>query len=97
MASRTRHSVVALGRARLMPRRRDVRPPAPHSSGARPPEISQQFVPNHVAIVMDGNGRWAKARGLPRTAGHERGEASLLDVVEGAIEVGVRWISAYAF
>jgi undecaprenyl diphosphate synthase len=54
-------------------------------------------VPKHVAIVMDGNGRWAKARGLPRTAGHERGEASLLDVVEGAIEIGVRWISAYAF
>jgi undecaprenyl diphosphate synthase len=46
---------------------------------------------------MDGNGRWAKARDLPRTAGHERGEAALLDVVEGAIEVGVRWVSAYAF
>jgi undecaprenyl diphosphate synthase len=46
---------------------------------------------------MDGNGRWAKARGLPRTRGHEEGESSLLDVVEGAIEVGVRWISAYAF
>jgi undecaprenyl diphosphate synthase len=54
-------------------------------------------VPKHVAIVMDGNGRWAKARGLPRTKGHEAGEASLLDVVEGAIEVGVEWISAYAF
>jgi undecaprenyl diphosphate synthase len=46
---------------------------------------------------MDGNGRWAKARGLARTKGHEAGEASLLDVVEGAIEVGVEWISAYAF
>jgi undecaprenyl diphosphate synthase len=46
---------------------------------------------------MDGNGRWAKQRGLPRTAGHERGEASLFDVVEGAIEVGVQWLSAYAF
>jgi undecaprenyl diphosphate synthase len=50
-----------------------------------------------VAIVMDGNGRWAKQRGLPRTAGHERGEHSLFDVVEGAIEIGVRWLSAYAF
>ncbi len=46
---------------------------------------------------MDGNGRWAKARGLPRTAGHEAGEASLLDVVHGAIEIGVKEISAYAF
>jgi undecaprenyl diphosphate synthase len=54
-------------------------------------------VPAHVAIVMDGNGRWAKARGLPRTRGHEAGEASLLDVVEGAIEIGVRHVSAYAF
>ncbi len=46
---------------------------------------------------MDGNGRWAKERGLPRTAGHEAGEASLLDCVHGAIELGVGWISAYAF
>ena len=46
---------------------------------------------------MDGNGRWAKQRGLPRTAGHEAGEAALFDVVEGAIEVGVKWLSAYAF
>jgi len=46
---------------------------------------------------MDGNGRWANQRGLPRTRGHEAGEAALFDVVEGAIEVGVKWISAYAF
>ncbi len=46
---------------------------------------------------MDGNGRWAKDRGLPRTAGHEQGEGSLFDVVEGAIEIGVKAISAYAF
>ncbi|CAM3305698.1 isoprenyl transferase [Nocardioides dubius] len=54
-------------------------------------------MPRHVAIVMDGNGRWAKERGLPRTAGHEQGESSLFDVVEGAIEIGVKAISAYAF
>jgi undecaprenyl diphosphate synthase len=54
-------------------------------------------VPQHVAIVMDGNGRWAKARGLPRTKGHEAGEASLFDVVVGAIEIGVPYLSAYAF
>lgn len=46
---------------------------------------------------MDGNGRWAKQRGLPRTAGHEAGEAALFDVVEGGIEAGVKAISAYAF
>ena len=46
---------------------------------------------------MDGNGRWAKSRGLPRTAGHEMGEAALFDVVEGAIEIGVKAVSAYAF
>lgn len=46
---------------------------------------------------MDGNGRWAKKRGLPRTAGHEAGEAALFDMVEGAIQVGVKELSAYAF
>ncbi|MFL6101608.1 MAG: isoprenyl transferase [Actinomycetales bacterium] len=72
-------------------------PPPPHPSGARPPSIPAELVPVHVAVVMDGNGRWANARGLPRTAGHERGEAALLDVVAGGIEVGVKHISAYAF
>jgi undecaprenyl diphosphate synthase len=54
-------------------------------------------VPRHVAVIMDGNGRWANQRGLPRTAGHERGEQSLVEVVKGAIEIGVEAISAYAF
>ena len=74
-----------------------LRAPTPHSSGATPPPIPADLVPRHVAIVMDGNGRWAKDRGLPRTAGHEAGEASLFDVVEGAIELGVQWVSAYVF
>ena len=78
-------------------RRTPVRPPSAHPSGARPPAIPADLVPKHVAIVMDGNGRWAKDRGLPRTAGHEAGESSLFDVVEGAIELGVKWVSAYAF
>ncbi len=77
--------------------KRAVRRPNPHPSGARPPEIPKALVPGHVAITMDGNGRWAKARGLPRTKGHEMGEAALFDVVEGAIEIGVKAISAYAF
>jgi undecaprenyl diphosphate synthase len=77
--------------------RRAYRPPDPHPSGARPPDLPRELVPRHVAIVMDGNGRWAKQRGLPRTKGHEAGEAALLDVIKGAIEVGVQCLSAYAF
>src|SRR3954469_23795378 len=76
---------------------RVVRRPTPHPSGATPPAVPADLVPRHVAIVMDGNGRWAKQRGLPRTKGHEEGESSLFDVVEGGIEIGVKAISAYAF
>ena len=61
------------------------------------PKLKPEQIPNHVAVVMDGNGRWAKKRGLPRTAGHEAGEAALFDVVQGAIQVGVKELSAYAF
>jgi len=63
----------------------------------KPPKLPKSAIPNHVALVMDGNGRWAKKRGLPRTKGHEAGESSLLDVVEGAIQIGVKELSAYAF
>jgi undecaprenyl diphosphate synthase len=51
----------------------------------------------HVAIIMDGNGRWAQARGLPRTAGHAAGEEALFDVVNGAIDLGIEWLTVYAF
>jgi len=71
--------------------------PEPHPSGARPPDLPAELVPRHVAVIMDGNGRWANQRGLPRTAGHERGEQSLVEVVKGAIEIGVGAVSAYAF
>ena len=74
-----------------------VKKPPAHPSGAKPPKLSSSQIPKHVAIVMDGNGRWAKQRGLPRTAGHTAGEAALLDVVYGAIEIGVKEISAFAF
>jgi undecaprenyl diphosphate synthase len=73
------------------------REPRPHPSGAEPPTLPAELVPRHVALVMDGNGRWAKERGLPRTAGHEAGEDALFDCVEGAIQLGVKWLSAYAF
>ena len=59
--------------------------------------VTASALPRHVAVVMDGNGRWANERGLPRTKGHEAGEAALLDVVAGAIEMGVTHLSAYAF
>lgn len=73
------------------------RSPTPHPSGARPPAIPADLIPKHVAIVMDGNGRWAKQRNLPRTKGHEAGEAVLFEVIEGAIEMGIKNLSAYAF
>ncbi|MFH8785207.1 isoprenyl transferase [Streptomyces roseoverticillatus] len=77
--------------------RREYRTPDPHPTGARPPKIPGELVPGHVAIVMDGNGRWAKERGLPRTEGHKVGAERVLDVLQGAIEMGVGSISLYAF
>ena len=53
--------------------------------------------PRHVAIVMDGNGRWANARGLPRTAGHAAGEEALFDVVHGALGLGIEWLTVFTF
>ncbi|MGP9536845.1 isoprenyl transferase [Brachybacterium sp. AOP43-C2-M15] len=79
------------------PARHGYQEPSPHPSGARPPQLPAPTVPGHVAVVMDGNGRWANRRGLPRTAGHEAGEAALLDVVAGALQIGVTHLSAYAF
>ncbi len=61
------------------------------------PGIDPAHVPAHVAIVMDGNGRWAQRRGLKRTEGHAAGEEALFDTVEGALELGVRWLTVYAF
>ncbi len=60
-------------------------------------DLSGGPIPTHVACVMDGNGRWAARRGLPRTEGHAAGEAALLDAVEGALELGIPWITMYAF
>ncbi|MEO0637529.1 MAG: isoprenyl transferase [Pseudomonadota bacterium] len=54
-------------------------------------------VPSHVAIIMDGNGRWAQARGLSRTKGHRKGVEALRDTVRNAGELGVRWLTVYAF
>jgi len=61
------------------------------------PALDPERIPRHVAVVMDGNGRWAQQRGLRRTEGHAAGEKALFDTVEGAIEVGVKWFTVYAF
>ncbi|WP_426979920.1 isoprenyl transferase [Pseudarthrobacter sp. O4] len=81
----------------VRPRSTPVVAPYPHPSGAAPPAIPAEFIPRHVAIVMDGNGRWANQRGLPRIEGHKAGEPALLDVMAGAIELGIEHVSVYAF
>ncbi|MBX3048720.1 MAG: di-trans,poly-cis-decaprenylcistransferase [Anaerolineales bacterium] len=60
-------------------------PPADHS------------IPQHIAIIMDGNGRWARARGLPRLAGHRAGTENLRRIIEACVEVGVKYLTIYAF
>ena len=60
-------------------------------------EIDPGRLPRHVAVIMDGNGRWAGQRGLTRQAGHEQGEHALFDTVEGALELGLQWLTVYAF
>ncbi|WKD57255.1 Trans,polycis-polyprenyl diphosphate synthase ((2Z,6E)-farnesyl diphosphate specific) [Corynebacterium capitovis DSM 44611] len=60
--------------------------------------LAPEFIPRHIALVMDGNGRWAAERGLRRTEGHRRGEAVLMECVDACLEMGtVEWLSAYAF
>ena len=61
------------------------------------PGIDPARVPRHIALVMDGNGRWAQQRGLKRTEGHAAGEEALFDTVEGGLALGVRWMTVYAF
>jgi undecaprenyl diphosphate synthase len=66
-------------------------------TGIYPPALPPKTIPEHVALVMDGNGRWANARGLTRIEGHKAGEAALLDVVAGALQLGIKHLSVYAF
>ncbi|OBJ91986.1 isoprenyl transferase [Mycobacterium gordonae] len=73
------------------------RRPPQHTSKAVAPRIPAAQLPNHVAIVMDGNGRWATQRGLRRTEGHKMGEAVVIDIACGAVEIGIKWLSLYAF
>ncbi len=86
------HSVVEPGRGPST----GLAEPAAEARGV-PADLDLSRVPAHVACVMDGNGRWASQRGLPRTEGHAAGEVALFDVVEGALEIGVKWLTMYAF
>lgn len=60
-------------------------------------EIDPARIPAHVAIIMDGNGRWAKAKGLPRTAGHQQGVETVKKITEEATRLGVKYLTLYTF
>ena len=60
-------------------------------------QIAKNPVPNHIAVIMDGNGRWAKLKGKPRVFGHKNGVSSVKQVIEGCAEIGVNYLTLYAF
>src|SRR5262245_59860635 len=60
-------------------------------------QVLRRPVPEHIAIIMDGNGRWAERRGLPRLMGHRAGRRSVREVVEGCVALGVRVLTLYTF
>ncbi len=60
-------------------------------------KINSSRLPAHIAIIMDGNGRWAKKRNLPRTAGHEAGVKAVREVVRAAAEIGIKYLTLYTF
>ncbi|MET7271047.1 polyprenyl diphosphate synthase [Streptomyces flaveolus] len=77
--------------------RTGYRQPPPHPEGHTPPRIPADRMPRHVAVIMDGNGRWAQERGLPRHEGHLAGIQAMRDTVYGALEVGLPHLTLYAF
>ena len=60
-------------------------------------ELSQLKIPTHVSIIMDGNGRWAKSKGMPRTYGHSKGADVIMDICEDADALGIKYLTVYAF
>lgn len=72
-------------------------PAAPFSDPSRIPDFSKNAVPRHIGVIMDGNGRWAQERGMIRTEGHRAAEPVVFDIIAGAIEAGVRYLSLYTF
>lgn len=61
------------------------------------PDLDRSRLPRHIAIIMDGNGRWARGRGLPRVEGHRRGEHTVRDIVEACGEIGIEYLTLYTF
>lgn len=72
-------------------------PASPFSDPSIIPAFPKDKVPRHVGIIMDGNGRWAQQRGYERTRGHQAAEPVVFDMIAGAIEAGVRYLSLYTF
>ena len=60
-------------------------------------EIDQHNLPKHIAIIMDGNGRWAKEKNLPRTVGHQQGSNTVRDILKASLDIGIEYLSVYAF
>ncbi|MGI9647628.1 MAG: polyprenyl diphosphate synthase [Acidimicrobiia bacterium] len=60
-------------------------------------ELDRSRIPRHIGIIMDGNGRWANARGFERTVGHAAGEQSIFETIDDCLELGVDWLTVYAF
>ena len=60
-------------------------------------ELDSSLLPKHVAIIMDGNGRWAQAKGLPRTSGHKEGLETAKRIVKVAAEIGIKYVTLYTF
>src|SRR5438309_1216961 len=87
----------ATGRRACRPSSSSADHPSGSLTGVLPAGIDRDRLPQHVASVMDGNGRWARRRGLRRTDGHAAGEEALFDTVEGALELGLGWLTVYAF
>jgi undecaprenyl diphosphate synthase len=69
----------------------------PSQADSASPATGAGAVPQHVAIIMDGNGRWAKARGLPRFSGHKKGAEVLRSLLRGCVDIGIRYLTVYAF
>ncbi len=60
-------------------------------------QINPERLPKHVAVIMDGNGRWARKRGIKRVSGHKKGAEAVRKIVEASREIGIQWLTLYAF
>ncbi|HEU4929252.1 MAG TPA: undecaprenyl diphosphate synthase family protein, partial [Candidatus Krumholzibacteria bacterium] len=74
-----------------------MKPSADHAPSAAGPKLTCSEIPRHIAIIMDGNGRWAARRGLPRLAGHQHGTDNIRRITTAAAEIGVEYLTLWAF